>query len=50
MSRKERVTKEEAADQGICYYVNDDCENDADVLLHGRFPLCERHYSQVIEA
>jgi len=50
MSQTERITKEEAADKGICYYVNDGCENDADVLLHGRFPLCEEHYRQVIEA
>lgn len=46
----DRITKEQAADQGICYYVNDGCESDAVVLLHDRFPLCEKHYRKVIEA
>jgi len=45
-----RVTKEEAAERGICYYTNDGCEKEAEVLLHGRFPLCEDHYRQVIGA
>ncbi|MFW5950366.1 MAG: hypothetical protein ACOCR6_03375 [archaeon] len=45
-----RVSKKEAAERGICYYTNDGCENDAEVLLHGRFPLCEEHYRQVVEA
>jgi hypothetical protein len=37
-------------EDGTLYCKKTGCAEEADVLLHGRFPFCEEHYLEVVKS